>query len=224
MIKNAFFGLLVFLLAFGFIGCDNGNGDTDDGEFTSSTNESILNDANSLGLVGTSVSSSNVNVATAVISSGKIKITSLAEGNAVISVKNTSDHTATINISISKTGSITIGTIVKYINENIQTPFEGSWLGWNGDGSAEKIWKFTGNEFLVIIADENNAKGTFTYTENVITFAATHAWDGSKWLTWSEAFGGEDDVYIFSMEYTITGNNLSLEGDGNGQPFTKIEN
>jgi len=100
---------------------------------------------------------------------------------------------------------------------------EGSWLGWNGDGSAEKIWKFSGNEFLAIIADDNNAKGTFTYNETVITFTVTHGWDGLKWLTLPEVFGVEEDVYIFNSEYTIVGNKLTIEGDGNGQPFIKIQ-
>ena len=121
--KKGFLGILALTLIFGMavVGCDDGN---DDETFTSSTNESISNDINSLGLVGTSVSSSNVNIATAVIASGKIKITSVGEGSAVITVSESSKN-ATINVTISKTGAITIGTIVKY-SENVKT-FVGSW-------------------------------------------------------------------------------------------------
>jgi len=123
MRKAVFLGLLVILLAFGFIGCDDSDGDNEE-TFTSSTNETISNDINSLGLVGTSVSSSNVNIATAVITSGKIKITSVGQGSAVITVIENSKN-AIINVSVSKTGIITIESIVKYDTtgeENIQLP------------------------------------------------------------------------------------------------------
>ena len=113
MIKNAVFGLLVILLAFSFIGCDNGNGDNNE-VFTSSTNETISNDTNSLGLVGTTVSSSNENVAIAAITSGKVKITSIGNGSTIITVSEGLKN-ATINVTVSSTGNITIGNITKYI-------------------------------------------------------------------------------------------------------------
>ena len=109
-------------------------------------------------------------------------------------------------------------------NRNGGNNFEGSWLGWNGDGSSEKIWEFNGNEFIAIIADINHAKGTFSYTETILTINVTHAWDESNWLTLSEAFGGEEEVSTFSVAYSINGNELTIEGDGNGQPFIKIQN
>jgi len=66
-------------------------------------------------LVGTAVSSDKTNVATAEITaSAKIKITSVAEGSAVITVSDVLSHTATKNVSVSETGAITIGVIVKY--------------------------------------------------------------------------------------------------------------
>lgn len=114
MKKNAIF-VAVILLAYSFIGCDDGNGETND-VFTSSTNETVLNDISSLGLIGTSVSSSNVNIATAIISSEKIKITSVSQGSAVITVSENA-NSATINVTVSATGGITIGTITKYNNE-----------------------------------------------------------------------------------------------------------
>jgi len=110
------FVLIALVLCFVFLGCNlEGNE-----EFIASTNDMVLNDTDTLGLTGTSVSSSNTNVATAEIVSGKIKITSIAEGEAVITVTDNSDNNATINVSVSKTGVITIGTINKFTgNENI---------------------------------------------------------------------------------------------------------
>jgi uncharacterized repeat protein (TIGR02543 family) len=93
------------------------------------------------------------------------------------------------------------------------SPFEGSWKGWNGDGSSEKIWQFTGNNFVTIIGGINNAKGTFSYTETTITITATYAWNESAWEPWLHTFP--------PLLYTISGNNLTLEGDGNGLPFVK---
>ena len=116
MNKNVFICFLTMLLVFGFIGCDNSNGDEE--VFVSSTNETILNDISSLGLVGTSVSSSNEDVVTVVIASGKIRITSIGNGSTVITVSENTKN-ATINISVSKTGIITIGTITKYV-ENVK--------------------------------------------------------------------------------------------------------
>ncbi|GHV82146.1 hypothetical protein AGMMS49991_07040 [Spirochaetia bacterium] len=91
-----------------FIGCDlNGGGD----KFTASTKE-ITNDVATLGLVGTSASSSNTNAATAVIDSGKVKITSVAEGSSTVIVTDGTNN-ATIAVVVSETGAIS-ETITKY--------------------------------------------------------------------------------------------------------------
>jgi len=167
MKKNAFFGLLVFLLTFGFTGCDTNNGN--DEEFVSSTNETISNDISSLGLIGTSAISSNENVATVVISSGKIKITSVGNGSAVITVSENIKN-ATIDITVSNTGSIKIGTITKYI-EQIKNPFIGTWIsnetGFRGF-DVYLIYKFTDTEWE--LSDDKNAwepfGGTYTWSDN----------------------------------------------------------
>ena len=168
MKKNAFFGLLVILLAFGFIGCDTNNGN--DEEFVSSTNETISNDISSLGLIGTSAISSNENVATVVISSGKIKITSVGNGSAVITVSENIKN-ATIDITVSNTGSIKIGTITKYI-EQIKNPFIGTWIsnetGFRSGVEVYLIYNFTDTKWEV--TDDKNAwspfGGTYTWSDN----------------------------------------------------------
>ena len=212
MKRFVFFALIVGLV---FVGCDtdNGNNSGNGDEFVSSNNDTISNDIVSLGLVGTSVSSNNSNVAIAEITtSAKIKIISVSEGSAVLTVSDASNNNATINISVSKTGSITIGTIVKW-TPIMTSPFEGSWKGWGGDGSLEKIWLFTENNFIIILGGINYAKGTFSYTSTEITATLTHMWDGTGWLSeWTEDFG--PTPYIMTSNYTISGNNLNLELDG----------
>jgi hypothetical protein len=77
-------GMVALLLAFGLIltGCptDGGGGGGDDDSFTAQTDSSTANDEETLGLVGTGVSSSDSSVATAAITDGKIGITSVAPG------------------------------------------------------------------------------------------------------------------------------------------------
>ena len=113
--KKLWFFLLI--VGFVFFGCDNGN---DTNSFVSRINETISNDVDTLGLVGTYASSSNEGVATVEIVSGKIKITSLSSGTTVITV-SVGSNSATINITISSTGSISIGTIVKYSGSSNNT-------------------------------------------------------------------------------------------------------
>jgi hypothetical protein len=105
---NFAYSLLAAVLALGLFGCPIENE-----EFVSSTNNSVSNNEATLGLIGDEVSSSNTNVATAVIASGKIVITSVAEGTATITVSEGANN-ATIPVTVAANGSITIGTIVKY--------------------------------------------------------------------------------------------------------------
>jgi hypothetical protein len=119
--KKMNFLCIFFVFCFLFAGCNIGNG-TDGDKFESSTNETISNDIATLGLEGTSATSDKTNVATVGITTGnKIRITSVSEGSAVITISNDLSHTATIAITVSKTGSIIIGTIDKY-SENYTGP------------------------------------------------------------------------------------------------------
>lgn len=84
------------------------------GAFTASTNNTTANDVATLGLVGTSVSSSAETVATAALSDGIVAITSVGAGEAVITVKDANDKTATIAVTVASSGDITLGAITKY--------------------------------------------------------------------------------------------------------------
>jgi len=78
MKKTCFLGLLVILLTFIFISCNN------EDNFISTINETVSNNTDTLGIIGTSIYSSHTNIATAKIESEKIKITSVAEGRSAI--------------------------------------------------------------------------------------------------------------------------------------------
>jgi hypothetical protein len=75
------------------------------------------------------------------------------------------------------------------------------------------VWQFTGNNFLSAINGVNNSKGTFTYTATIITLTFTHEWNGSSWKSWSNEV---------SANYSISGNNLKIVGDGIDQSYVKI--
>ena len=120
-------GILVMVFVFGMtvVGCDNDSTNVGDGNvtFISSTNNTVSNNDLTFGFVGTNVSSNNTSVATAVIDSGKIKITSVAQGSAIITVSDGTNN-ATIAITVSASGTITIGTITGAENPDLQ----GTWL------------------------------------------------------------------------------------------------
>ena len=85
-----------------------------DPDFPSKTDDTTANDETTLGLVGTSATSSSPSVATAKIENGKIAITSHSAGTAVITVKDADEHTAGIKVTVAADGTITIGKITKY--------------------------------------------------------------------------------------------------------------
>lgn len=77
-------------------------------------NDTVENNEATLGLVGTSVTSSHPNLATAQITNGKISITPIAPGAATITVTDAAGKEATIDITIAKNGSVSIDAIKKY--------------------------------------------------------------------------------------------------------------
>jgi hypothetical protein len=102
---------LIFLLI--FAGCSQ---PTDSGGFVSRVNDSVANNEATLGLVGTSAASNAPAIAAAAIEGGKIKITSLSEGAATITVSDSSEppHTAAIPVTVTADGTIVIGAITKH--------------------------------------------------------------------------------------------------------------
>jgi hypothetical protein len=82
--------------------------------FASKTDETTAANDATLGLTGATASSDNPAIATVEIADGKVKITSVAEGSATITVFDTSFNEATIPVTVSNVGAITIGDIRKY--------------------------------------------------------------------------------------------------------------
>jgi hypothetical protein len=93
-------------------------------DFVPAVNDATANDAATLGLVGVTAVSGSPAVATAEITGGKIKITSVSAGSAAITVSDAANHNATIQVSVVASGSIAIGAIVKYESTN---PLLGAW-------------------------------------------------------------------------------------------------
>lgn len=72
------------------------------------------NTVGNLGLVGTTANSSDNTVATATIADGNVEINSVGAGSAVITVRDSSLNTATIDVTVNAYGTITIDSITKH--------------------------------------------------------------------------------------------------------------
>jgi hypothetical protein len=107
---------LVAIIGFSMVSCDTDKDkgkDEDEMQFTSETSE-ITNDTAALGIIGTSVQSSNEEVAVAEIKDGKIVVTSKGKGIATITVIGPADKSdAEIKINVDKAGKITQGSVLK---------------------------------------------------------------------------------------------------------------
>ncbi len=86
------------------------------------TTSTVDNTELELGLVGTTVATSDATVATAVITEDKIEIKSVKAGTATISVKDKDNNEATITVTVDADGKITIGDIKKYEKPVTETP------------------------------------------------------------------------------------------------------
>jgi hypothetical protein len=176
--------ILLIVLALGilFSACDNGNGGE---KFTSSINDSVINNVATLGIIGTTASSSDTNIATVEIDSDKIRITSVSKGTVAITVKNDSDHTATINATVLASGSITIGTITKYDTSPL---YYGTWV------SDMNSTQFTLSSNAVEYSD--NGPSNFTLS-NVV------------WVEHVASEGQTGDNYTHNNNYQTTGFKIS---------------
>jgi len=195
MKKMFFFGLLVAALVFSLLSCD-GDGN---GNFVSSTNDMTLNNVPILGLVGTTASSSNTNVATVETPpTDKIKITSVAEGSAVITVKNALDHTATINVTVAKNGTIAIGTIIKYVASNEKT-IVGNWT------------KTVDSNIGELTVNLNN---TWSLSFNATPLVSNGTWD-ENYFSFIYDYDSENPQQI-DLSYVLSANKNQLSFSGEG--------
>jgi|GEM_PF-2545462 len=81
--------------------------------FAAQTNSDTANNLSTLGLIGTSVTSSDTTVATGAIADGKIAISSVSSGEATLTVTDANEKTATIAVTVAGSGEIT-ATITKF--------------------------------------------------------------------------------------------------------------
>lgn len=86
--------------------------------FTTHTNMNTANIIGTLGLVATTVTSSNTAIATVELKEGNVAITSMAKGTATVTCTDASSHIATISITVSGDGNITLN-VIKYVENNV---------------------------------------------------------------------------------------------------------
>ena len=85
------------------------------------TPQEVSATATQLNLIPASVVSNNEKVAKAELSDDRVNITSVGEGNAVITVRDSATHTATVAVTVDKTGEFTAKQITPYSETPSQT-------------------------------------------------------------------------------------------------------
>ena len=125
--------------------------------FASATNSDTANDLATLGLVGTKATSSADGTATVEIKDGKVAITSVAAGDAEITVTDKNDKTAKISVTVKSSGAVEVGTITKFTrsaptasektNANNSTSTKGS-VKVTGDGLTALEYSKDGTTFV----------------------------------------------------------------------------
>ena len=100
--------------------------------------ETVENSESKLGLVATGATSSDTGVVTVSVNNG-IVITSVAKGSATITCKDAEDHEATIAVTVSGSGAITVGTITKYVDESTVVVAETATLTFNSNSALSAV-------------------------------------------------------------------------------------
>jgi predicted outer membrane repeat protein len=208
-------GMAALILAFGLVltGCpmDGGANDGNDPAnppgnpvFTAKTDTSTANNEATLGFVGTNASSSDTGVATAAIVDGKIVITSVSEGTAVITVSKDGFTSAAFTVTVADNGAITIGTITK--GEHSVTPIQMTSLaealsGIDGlPGGADRL-------YVLEQGSESMAPVEVSRTGGVVTVTID---GGGRTVTLSE----NGALITIGSGVTLKLRNITLRGQG----------
>jgi hypothetical protein len=192
-----------------FLGCPTDGDDPVEPTFSSTTNNSVANDAATLGFVGTSVSSSDEDVATAAIGgagtadAGRIVITSKAAGTATITVYQTGDTEkyfgAKLPVTVAADGAITInsaGIVRGETSTATAYTLKDTHTGESADGSGLSIaYQRKGASNKVYIKLGGTVEPSYTYKAepNTGTNGATkNDVAGANW-NGDDAWYGEDE-------------------------------
>jgi hypothetical protein len=180
--------------------------------FVSKNDESTSNDAATLGLVGTAASSNVQSVATAeIISNGKIKITSHSEGSATVTVSNAAGHEAKIQVTVAANGSITIGTITKYVSTN---PLSGAWRQGALSNISELVI-FTEDEIAYYAKLRKQTKAIDTTNKNI--YLAVPGIDNDNEKSYIYKLNDEKRLVIIDSYFD------GKDGSSEDFAFTRIE-
>lgn len=95
--------------------------------------------------------------------------------------------------------------------DNDSNPFVGTWLmdGYNRE------MVFTDSDYSVIVNDENQTKGTYTYTDTTITMTQSHTWN-TVTNSWDAQIGAADE-----FTYVISGNTVAFTDSEGVVTYTK---
>lgn len=200
--------------------------------FDSKTDDTTANDKTTLGLVGTSADSSDQSVATANIVDNKIVITSHNKGTAVITVKDASGNEATIDVTVSSTGTITT-KITPYEDTSGVFTIENGVLNLAADKyeyylSMDNLEDTNGNNAWSSVNATNSANNKSANAPfNVGTKTLDMKSSGNRAITLKVKNVAAIDVYVAGGDdrvYQVAVNNVTAgedgKADGSGHRFT----
>lgn len=202
-------------------------------KYSAVVNNSVANDEATLGLIGTTASSSDSEISTAAITGdGKVAITPVATGTATITVTNTEGRQATIQVTVAGNGTITIDAIKKYevakisnLNNDVET------LGFVGTAVSSSDSEIATAELTedgkVAITPIATGTATITVTNNdgrAATIVVTVGTDGTITIgtitkyeakvtsaKWEKADGATDNLILtFSDAVNVADLTLAL--------------
>lgn len=163
--------------------------------FAVTTDNSTANNIETLGLIGTAVSSSALSVATAAISNGYIAITSVSAGTATVTITDDASQSATIDVTVNTDGSVTLGTITKY--------FEKTNLTWYTGHETDTSFTINTGAELAGLASLVNA-GADTFQGDTVTLGGSISLASYAWIPIGTA-GHPFNGTFNGGTYSITG-------------------
>lgn len=191
--------------------------------FASKT-ENVANNAATLGLVGTSVTSDKEDVATATIADGNIVITSKSAGDATLTVTDANSKTTTIAVGVKTSGAISAApTVYERPAPEKDTDYTVSELTLTAKNAIEYS-KDDGSTWEPIAANGTYTAGADGYVK--VRFAASDAYNASKSATvslTSSNDGSVEQTATISYDATATSPAFALTETSSSTIFGTIQ-
>ncbi len=170
-------------------------------EFTA-TSETVTNDEDTLGLTATTAASADETIATAELTTDGIVITSVAAGTTTVSAKDSAGNEATITVTVSATGAVTIA-VTKYTSST--SIDETTTINFGSSGNYKTVANFDISNATIRDNGGNNSQISAGYVQFAVKEGATvsvSSYSGYTSYTFSDGTTTSDTQTGTSYSYT----------------------